>query len=231
MALSKKQRTIAKAVIWVAALTPALWLAWDFWRGNLSANPIEDITDRTGWWTLSLLVLTLAITPVRRLTGWNDIVRFRRLLGLFAFFYACLHLLTYIVLDRFFDFGTLLEDIAERPFITVGFATWCILLSLAVTSTRGWIRRLKKKWQSLHRMIYVAAGLGVIHFYWGVKADTREPLWFMGVIALLLVARLPVVRRAADSLRRRRSRPGPPTRPTTPAGASTSRPASEALRS
>lgn len=176
MALSKKQRTVAKTVIWIAALTPAAWLAWDFFSGNLSANPIEDITDRTGWWTLVLLVVTLAITPVRRLARWNDIVRFRRLIGLFAFFYACLHLLTYIVLDRFFDFGTLLEDIAEQPFITVGFVAWCILLALAFTSTRGWIRRLKKKWQTLHRLIYVAAGLGVIHYYWGVKADTLEPL-------------------------------------------------------
>jgi sulfoxide reductase heme-binding subunit YedZ len=213
VALSKKQRTVAKTVIWIAALTPALWLAWDFWRGNLSANPIEDITNRTGWWTLTLLVVTLAITPVRRLTGWNDIVRFRRLLGLFAFFYACLHLLTYIVLDQFFAFSTMIEDIAERPFITVGFAAWCILLSLAVTSTRGWIRRLKKKWQSLHRLIYVAAGLGAIHFYWGVKADTLEPLWFISIIALLLVARLPVVRRFAGSLRRRRRSRAPGRRP------------------
>ncbi len=222
MALSKKQRVVAKTVVWVAALTPALWLGWDFWHGNLSANPIEDITNRTGWWTLTLLTLTLAITPVRRITGWNDLVRFRRLLGLFAFFYACLHLLTYIVLDQFFAFSTMLEDIAERPFITIGFAAWCILLALALTSTRGSIRRLRKNWQRLHRLIYVAAALGAIHFFWGVKADTREPLWFVGIITLLLVGRLPVVRRFVDSLRhRRRSR----------AARTVSPPTSEALRS
>ncbi len=208
MALSRKQRVVAKTVVWIAALTPAALLAWDFWRGNLSVNPIEDITNRTGWWTLTLLSVTLAITPVRRLTGRHDIVRFRRLIGLFAFFYGTLHLLTYIVLDRYFAFGTLLEDIAERPFITVGFATWLILLSLALTSTRGWIRRLGKKWRRLHRGVYVAAVLGTIHFYWGVKADTREPLWFMGIVAVLLLARLPAVRRMAGSVRARRRSAG-----------------------
>lgn len=205
MPLSKRQRTVAKTAVWIGALTPALWLLWDFWRGNLSVNPIEDITHRTGWWALTLLTTALAITPIRRVTGWHDIIRFRRLVGLFAFFYATLHLLVYVVLDRFFAFGTVLEDIAERPFITVGFAAWLILLALAFTSTRGWIRRLGRKWQRLHRLVYLAGTLGVIHFYWKVKADTREPWVFIGILAVLLLARLPQVRRLATAVRRRRA--------------------------
>lgn len=210
MALSKRRRTVAKAVVWAAALTPALWLLWDFWRGNLSVNPIEDITHRTGWWALTLLTAALAITPIRHVTGWHEIIRFRRLVGLFAFFYATLHLLVYVVLDRFFAFGTVLEDIAERPFITVGFAAWLILLALASTSTRGWIRRLRKNWQRLHRLVYVAGALGAIHFYWKVKADTREPVWFIAILSLLLLSRLPPVRRFVVAIRQRRRSPPEP---------------------
>jgi len=189
-ATAARRRTIAvKAVIWVVCLTPALWLGVSALGDDLGANPIEKITHRTGWWALFLLTTTLAITPLRRLTGRSNWVRYRRLVGLFSFFYATLHFLTYLVLDQFFGWAYIVEDIAERPFITVGFLGWLLLLALAVTSTRGWIRRLRRNWQRLHRLIYVAALAGAVHFLWGVKADTREPLVFLSVIVVLLLFR------------------------------------------
>lgn len=180
---------IFKAGLFVVAALPAVLLAVDAFRGNLSADPIEEITHRTGWWTLTLLMATLAVTPLRRLSGWNALIRVRRMLGLFAFSYAVLHLLTYVVLDLFFAFDILLEDVVKRPYITVGFTAFLMLLALAITSTKGWIRRLGPRWQRLHRLVYIAALLGVVHFYWQVKADTREPLIFAGVLLALLVAR------------------------------------------
>ncbi len=207
MRLSKRGWVATKATIWVAALIPAAWLAWDAARGGLGANPIEALQLRTGWWGLVLLTITLAITPVRRLTGWHSIVRVRRLIGLFAFFYICLHLTNYVVLDQWFDFDMILEDIAERPFITVGFGAWLILLALATTSTRGWIRRLGRNWQRLHRLVYVAGGLGALHFFWKVKADTREPLVFVAILTVLFLLRvpalLPAIRRVRLRLRSR----------------------------
>jgi sulfoxide reductase heme-binding subunit YedZ len=181
---------VFRAVLFALAALPAVWLGVDFLRGNLTADPIEEITHRTGWWGLTILTVTLAVTPIRRLTGWNQVIRVRRMLGLFAFFYVTLHLLTYVVLDLFFAFDIVLEDVAERPYITVGMAAWAVLLALAFTSTRGWIRRLGRNWQRLHRLVYVAATLGVMHFYWQVKADTREPLVYAGMLAVLLLARL-----------------------------------------
>ena len=207
MRLSKRGWVATKATIWVAALIPAAWLAWDSMHGGLGANPIEALQLRTGWWGLVLLTITLAITPVRRLTGWHPIVRVRRLIGLFAFFYICLHLTNYVVLDQWFDFDMILEDITERPFITVGFGAWLILLALATTSTRGWIRRLGRNWQRLHRLVYVAAGLGALHFFWKVKADTREPLVFVAILTVLFLLRvpalLPAIRRVRLRLRSR----------------------------
>jgi len=181
---------IVKAVLFVLAALPAVWLAVDAFRGNLTADPIEEITHRTGWWTITLLMVTLSVTPIRRFTGWNQVVKVRRMLGLWAFFYATLHLLTYVVLDLFFAFDILLEDVAKRPYITVGFAGFLMLLALAVTSTKGWIRRLGKRWQRLHQLVYVAALAGVVHFYWQVKADTREPLIYAGILLMLLVTRV-----------------------------------------
>ena len=181
---------IAKAAAFVLAALPAVVLVVDGLRGNLTADPIEEITHRTGWWALTLLMVTLAVTPLRRLTGWNQLVQLRRMLGLYAFFYAALHLLTYVVLDLFFAFDILLEDVMERPYITVGFAAFLMLLALAVTSTKGSIRRLGRRWRQLHRLVYVAALLGVVHFYWQVKADTREPLVYAGVLLVLLAARV-----------------------------------------
>lgn len=196
----------AKAVVWALCLAPAAWLAFDAATGRLGANPIEAVLLRTGWWTLVLLLASLAITPLRRLSGLGRLVRFRRLLGLFAFAYGTAHLLGYVVLDQWFAWPYIAEDIAERPFILAGFAAWCLLLPLAATSTRGWIRRLGRVWGRLHRLVYVAASLGVLHFYWKVKADTREPLVFAGVLLLLLVARVPRVRDALTGVGRRARR-------------------------
>jgi methionine sulfoxide reductase heme-binding subunit len=183
--------TLAKAAIWVLCLLPAARLAQRGLAGRLTANPIEYITLQTGWWALALLLATLAITPIRRLTGWNRIIRVRRLLGLFAFFYATLHFLTYVTLDRFFDFSEIGADILKRPYITVGFLAFLMLASLAVTSTRGWVRRLGRRWQYLHWLIYPAAALAVLHYYWkkSAKADVAEPITFAIILAALLAIR------------------------------------------
>jgi len=168
-----------------AALIPAARLAYRAYTGNLTANPIEFITHATGDAAVMLLVITLAVTPLRRLTGWNDLIRLRRMLGLFSFFYACLHLLTWAVVDKFFDVQTMIVDVFERPFITIGMVTFVLLLPLAITSTAGMIRRLGRRWQQLHRLVYVAATTAVIHFWWGVKADIREPrLWALALCVL-----------------------------------------------
>jgi methionine sulfoxide reductase heme-binding subunit len=179
-------------VAWALCLLPAAALAWRAATGNLTANPIEHITLTTGFWSLALLMATLAVTPVRRLTGLNELVRYRRTLGLFAFFYAMLHFLTYILLDRFLEFGEIGADILKRPYITVGFAAFLLLVPLALTSTRSAIRRLGRRWITLHRLVYPAAALAVLHFYWkkSSKADIREPLIFAGILAVLLLLRL-----------------------------------------
>lgn len=190
---------MVKPFVWATCLAPAAWLAVEALQGRLGANPIERVTHHTGWWGLTLLMATLAVTPLRRLTGWNQAVRLRRLVGLFAFFYIVLHFLTWLALDHFFYWPGILEDIAKRPYITAGFTAFLLLIPLAITSTKGWIRRLGRRWALLHRLIYVAAGLGVLHFFWRVKADTREPLVFAAVLALLLALRLPVVRRLSSA--------------------------------
>lgn len=185
---------IERAAVFLLCLLPLLILVADGITGNLTANPIENLTHRTGWWALFLLLVTLAITPLRRLLGWNRPVRYRRMLGLFAFFYASLHVAIYFGLDQLLSFEYILEDVAERPFITVGFLAWVLLIPLAVTSTRGWIRRLGKRWQRLHRLVYLSAALAVVHFLWAVKVDVREPLIFGAVLAILLILRLPIFR-------------------------------------
>lgn len=160
--------------------------------GGLGANPIEFITLKTGFWALTLLMVTLAITPLRRITRFNRLIQLRRPLGLFAFFYATIHFLTYVTLDRFFDFASIGEDIAKRPYITVGFTAFLLLIPLAFTSTRGWMRRLGRRWILLHRAIYISAALGVLHFYWkkSAKADIAEPLIFAAILAALLLFRV-----------------------------------------
>jgi sulfoxide reductase heme-binding subunit YedZ len=185
-----------KPLIFAAAAVPALLLALDAALGRLGVNPIEEITHRTGKSTIVLLGLTLAVTPLRRLTGWNEAIRVRRMLGLFTFFYACLHFLTWMVLDLFFDWGAIAGDIADRPYITVGFTALMLLVPLALTSTRGMIRRLGgRRWQQLHRLVYLVAGLGLLHFFWSQKKDISEPLIFLVVFAALAAFRLAPLRR------------------------------------
>lgn len=179
-----------KALIFVACLLPAGALALGVFASGLGANPLETITHETGEWALRLLLVSLAITPLREAFGWNWLIQYRRLLGLFAFFYVCLHLSTYLVFDHFFDFQGILEDVLERPYITLGMTGFLLLLPLAVTSTNGWIRRLGRYWRRLHRIVYAAAIAGVLHFVWLVKADLREPLIYAGVLAALLGFRL-----------------------------------------
>jgi methionine sulfoxide reductase heme-binding subunit len=200
-----------KPVVFLACLIPLALLGWKAYSGGLGANPIEVITHATGDWTLRFLLITLAITPIRKLTGRLWLIRYRRMFGLFAFFYATLHFLTYIWLDKFFDWHEMLHDIAKRRFITVGFAGFVLLIPLALTSTTGWIRRLGgKRWQALHRLIYLSAIAGVIHYWWLVKADIRLPLEYGVILAVLLGYRIAVWARekfGADrskSLRERR---------------------------
>jgi sulfoxide reductase heme-binding subunit YedZ len=190
--MNQKRVVIAlKVVLWLAALAPGVWLVAGLFRGWLGANPIEKLTHVTGMTTLVLLLVTLSVTPLRRLTGWNSVIRLRRPLGLFAFFYAASHFSIWFVFDMVFDPQRMLADIIERPFITVGFTAFVILMPLAATSTKGWIRRLGKKWTKLHRGVYVAAALGVVHFYWLVKADTRLPILLGVCLAVLLALRSP----------------------------------------
>lgn len=181
-----------KRAVFLACLVPLAQLLYDAYTDNLGANPIEAITHFTGDWTLIMLLASLSVTPLRKLTGWNNLIKFRRLLGLFAFFYTILHFMTYMVLDHFFDFQAIVKDIIKRPYVTAGFTAFVLMIPLAITSTAGMIRRLGKRWQKLHRLVYIAAIAGVVHFYWLVKADIRRPLQYGAVLALLLGYRLVV---------------------------------------
>ena len=180
-----------KLPVWALGMGPLAWGVWAFFADALGVDPVETMLLVPGRWALVFLLLGLAVSPVRRFTGWNRIIRIRRLLGLFAFFYASLHFLIYLAVDQGFAWSFILEDIAERPFITVGFAALVLLVPLAVTSTRGWIRSLGRRWQLLHRLVYPATALGALHFYWKVKADTFWPLVAAGILGVLLLARVP----------------------------------------
>lgn len=195
-----------KPFVFVLCLTPMALLFWQAFTGGLSANPIDDITDVSGTWTLRLLLLSLAITPLRRLTGWNRLAGYRRMIGLFAFAYVCLHFSTYLVFDQFFDIAAIWDDVAKRRYITAGFAAFVLLIPLALTSTTGWIRRLGgRRWALLHRLVYLAAILGVVHFLWLVKGnDLREPIAYAAVLAVLLLARIPAVSRTLSLVGQRR---------------------------
>ena len=181
----------SKPVVFLLCLVPLAALGWQALHGELTANPIEFITHATGDWTLRFLIITLCITPFRKILRLPELIRFRRMLGLFAFFYACLHFTTYIWLDKFFDLSEMWKDIAKRKYITVGFTAFLLLIPLAITSTAGWIRRLGgKRWQLLHRLIYFSAALGVIHYYWLVKSAVIRPLTYGAIVAVLLLWRL-----------------------------------------
>jgi sulfoxide reductase heme-binding subunit YedZ len=187
---------------WVGGLVPLALIVAAGFTGGLGAEPIEEVTHRTGFATLLMLMLTLAISPIRRWTGWNWLAPARRTLGLCAFLYVCLHLVIYLV-DQGFSVGFIVEDVVEHPYVTVGFAAFLLLVPLALTSTKASIRRLGKRWQKLHRLVYLATGLGVLHFLWLVKKDLRDPLIFAAVFAALMLARL------APRLVAARRRPAP----------------------
>lgn len=181
---------ILKPIVFLGALVPLALLALNAFRGNLGANPIENITHQTGLCTLIFLLVTLAITPIRRLTGVNWVIQYRRMLGLFAFFYGCLHLMTYVWLDQFFDVHSMIKDVYKRPFITAGFTGFVLMVPLALTSTKWAIRKLGKKWQTLHRLIYFSAAAGAIHFIWLVKKDVQEPAIYATILGILMSIRV-----------------------------------------
>jgi sulfoxide reductase heme-binding subunit YedZ len=190
-----------KVLVFIVCLLPVAWIVWRGFHGDLTADPITFITHTTGDWTLRFLVITLAITPLRKILRQPQLIRFRRMLGLFAFFYACLHFSTWIGLDKFFNWNEMWKDVAKRPFITVGFTGFVLMIPLAITSTAGMIRRLGgRRWQMLHRLIYVSAIAGAIHYYWLVKSDETVPLRFAAVVAILLGYRV-----FAYALERRRA--------------------------
>jgi len=191
-----------KVFIFLLALVPLTLLIMDGIKGNLGANPVEEITHRTGDWVLNFLLITLAVTPLRKITGWHWMLRLRRMLGLYAFFYVLLHFTTYIWLDRFFVFDEIGKDIAKRPYITVGFACFMLLIPLAVTSTNAMVRRLgAKRWQRMHKMIYGIAIGGVLHYLWLVKSDIVVPLAYGLILTLLLILRTPSISKWLDTVR------------------------------
>jgi sulfoxide reductase heme-binding subunit YedZ len=192
-----KPITLVRVLLFAAAATPAAALVFGFYQlyyggdfDALTANPGDYITDQTGTWALGTLAASLSVTPIRRLTGWNEIIKARRMLGLFAFFYATVHLLIYVVLDQGLAFKFILADIAKRPYITAGMTAFALMLPLAITSTRGWIRRLGRRWQLLHRLVYVSAIAACLHFLWKVKVAIGEPVYYAAILAVLLLFRL-----------------------------------------
>jgi len=198
----RQVRFVWKPAVFLLCLIPAALVVGDTFglTGDLGANPVEAILDRFGNWSLRFIMIALAVTPLRRITGWNWLARFRRMLGLFAFFYVLMHFLTWLVLDQGMAMSAILEDIALRPFITIGFAAFLLLTAMAATSTNAMRRRLGKRWQQLHYSVYAVGILGVWHYWWQVKADVREPLIYAGILAVLLGYR------AWWQVRRRRGR-------------------------
>ncbi len=180
-----------KVVVFLVSTIPFVQLSWGLLRNDLGINPVETLQHTTGDWTLRFLIFTLAITPLRKTFKLPELIRFRRMLGLFAFFYVVLHFVTYLGPDQSFNFSGMWDDVAKRKFVTVGFAAFLLLIPLAITSTTGWIRRLGgKRWQALHRSIYVCAILGVIHYYWLVKSDVRKPVFYGVLVGILLLWRV-----------------------------------------
>jgi sulfoxide reductase heme-binding subunit YedZ len=187
----RARRRLVALLIFAASLVPLLLVASDGLRGRLGANPIETILNRLGYWTLVFVLLALVPTPLQKLSGWTWIAPHRRMIGLFAFFYACLHVGTYVGVDQFFDWRAIVADVVKRKFITIGMLAFALLVPLALTSTDGSVRRLGyARWKRLHRLVYAAALCGVVHFVWRVKADLREPLLFAAALAVLLAVRL-----------------------------------------
>lgn len=187
MTQAQRIRIVFKPAVFLLCLLPFLLLAFDWYNDRLSANPIDDVTDATGTWTLRFLMITLAVTPLRKLTGWNWLLQFRRMIGLFAFFSVCLHFITYIYLDQFFLWEEIWADVQKRPFITVGFASFLMMIPLALTSNDRITKWMGgKRWKMLHRLVYLIALGGVVHYLWLVKADTQRPLTYGGILLVLL---------------------------------------------
>ncbi len=216
----KHEFTWLQVLTHLGALAPFVYLLWDYFTDNLSVNPIQDITFRTGKPAIVLLVLSLACTPLNSLFGFREALKLRRPLGVYAFLYVCLHLLTFVGLDFGFDLGLIYEGIFEKRYALVGFAAFCLLLPLALTSTKGWQRRLGKRWKTLHKLVYLTAPLAVFHYLWLVKSDIRQPLFFGALVVLLLLLRIPVIKqpaRAAWMALVARVRPTPARRVAPPA--------------
>jgi sulfoxide reductase heme-binding subunit YedZ len=184
------RRAIPKLLVFALALIPFGSLAWRLYRADLGVNPAETLQLETGIWTLRFLILTLAVTPMRRVTGWNRIIQYRRMLGLFAFFYGTLHFFSYLALDQYFSLEGMLADVRKRPFITAGFVSFILMVPLAVTSTKGWIRRLGRRWQVVHRLVYLAAAAGAVHYLWKVKVATGSPVYYAVIVGALLAFRV-----------------------------------------
>jgi methionine sulfoxide reductase heme-binding subunit len=181
----------AKVLVFALCIAPLAWMGWRAWKQDLTANPVEFLTHFTGDWAIRLIVATLAVTPLRKVLHLPDLIRFRRMIGVFAFFYGCLHFATYLWLDKDFELHEMIRDVAKRPFITAGFTAFVCMVPLALTSTAGWIRRLGgKRWQSLHRLVYLSAIAAVVHYYWLVKSDIRLPVLYGSLVGLLLAYRL-----------------------------------------
>jgi len=191
----------AKVCAFLLCLTPFAWLVTRTLTGRLGINPVEDLQLTTGIWALRFLVLTLAVTPLRRLTGWNRVIQYRRMLGLFAFFYVCVHFIIYVAVDQFFAFNLIVKDVVKRPFITMGFTAFVLMIPLALTSTKGWIRRLGRKWQLLHRLIYISGVCAAIHYLWKVKVMIGSPVYYAAVIGSLLGFRVLWALRASKLLK------------------------------
>jgi len=192
-------RRLVKPALWLAGLTPLAWQVWAFFTGHLEAEPVKGMEHFTGRTALVILFITLSVTPLRRLTGWNGIIKVRRLIGLFAFFYALVHFSIFLVFDLALSFGDLTREVVKRPWITVGFSALLLLAVLAATSPQAMVRRLGRRWRTLHRLIYVAAALGVLHFTWAQKKDIRLPLIYAGVLAGILALRLVPARQRVAS--------------------------------
>jgi sulfoxide reductase heme-binding subunit YedZ len=206
LGFDRTARRFAKPLVFIHALVPLAVLVFLVLTGRTSPNPAEDILLTTGIWALRFLLATLAITPFRRLTGWNVLIQYRRMLGLFAFFYATVHLFSYLAFDRVFAFGEILADVAKRPFITAGMTAFLCMVPLAITSTKGWIRRLGRRWQSLHRLVYVSALAACLHFVWKVKVVIGEPVYYAAILGVLLGFRLLWRLRSSGGIRRQPAR-------------------------
>jgi len=191
-----------KVAVWAACLAPLCWLGWHVYLMQLGPNPVQTLEYLTGCWALRLLLVTLAMAPLRKITGRPEPIRLRRLLGLWTYAYMCIHFSIYLTFDIQFSFAQLSDDLVKRLFITAGFACWLLLLPLAITSTNGWQRSLKRRWKLLHRLIYFAAFAAVLHYWWGVKKDETWPLIYLGVLAGLMLVRIPATRLRAAILRR-----------------------------